>query len=156
MVFGATGLEAFERPTERAGIIYPGLPILPEGVERHPIPAGGTRSVEVFKGDEITLVDRDGMQPAEVVFFAPDGSSDLGALSLKPSGPPSGVAAALASADGSGARVTRALAKAGFDLTHAQAARLFGGGSARGAQGLVARHAGAGGLARWTTAVCPG
>ena len=82
MVFGASGLEAFERPTERAGIIHPALPILPDGVERHPIPAGGTRSVEVFKGDEITLVDRDGMQPAEVVFFAPNGSSDLGALGL--------------------------------------------------------------------------
>jgi len=76
MVFGASGLEAFERPTQRAGIIHPGLPILPEGVERHPIPAGGTRSVEVFKGDEITLVDRDGMQPTEVVFFAPDGNSE--------------------------------------------------------------------------------
>ena len=34
MVFGASGLEAFERPTQRAGIIHPGLPILPEGVER--------------------------------------------------------------------------------------------------------------------------
>ena len=133
MVFGATGLEAFERPTERAGILHPGLPILPEGVERHPIPAGGTRSVEVFRGDEITLVDRDGMQAAEVVFFGPDGSADLGALGLTDAGPATGTAQALSSPDGSGRRVLRALNAAGFELRHAPAARLFGEGSARGA-----------------------
>ena len=134
MVFGASGLEAFERPTQRAGIIHPGLPILPEGVERHPIPAGGTRSVEVFKGDEITLVDRDGMQPTEVVFFAPDGNSDLGALGLRASeGSATGIAAALSSPDGSGARVLRALSQAGFELRRAPVARLFGEGSVPGA-----------------------
>ena len=134
MVFGASGLEAFERPTQRAGIIHPGLPILPEGVERHPIPAGGTRSVEVFKGDEITLVDRDGMQPTEVVFFAPDGNSDLGALGLRASeGSATGIAAAMSSPDGSGARVLRALSQAGFELRRAPVARLFGEGSVPGA-----------------------
>ena len=132
MVFGSTSLEQFERPFERAGIITPGLPVLPIGVERHPIPAGGTRAVEVFAGDELTLVDRDGAQPAEVVFFAPDQKDALGTLGLSPAGRPSGIEAALSAPDGSGWRVKRALEKAGFDLRHAEAARLFGPESVRG------------------------
>ena len=31
----------FETPYERAGVITPGLPILPHGTERHPVPGGG-------------------------------------------------------------------------------------------------------------------
>jgi aminomethyltransferase len=44
-----------ERPYERAGVVTPGLPVLPPGVERHPVPGGGSRAVPILKGDEITL-----------------------------------------------------------------------------------------------------
>ena len=47
----------FETPYERAGIITPGLPILPHGVERHPVPGGGSRAVQIEKGRR---VQRDG------------------------------------------------------------------------------------------------
>ena len=66
----------FETPFERRGILTPGLPILPHGVKRYPVPGGGSRAVRIEKGDEISVVDREGLQPVEMVFFAPDGRSD--------------------------------------------------------------------------------
>ena len=59
-----------ETPFARSGVVAPGLPVLPPGVERLPVPGGGSRAVEIRAGDEITLVDREGGQRAEVV---PDG-----------------------------------------------------------------------------------
>ena len=35
----------FETPFERTGVLIPGLPVLPRGVERHPVPGGGSRAV---------------------------------------------------------------------------------------------------------------
>ena len=73
----------FEYASERAGIITPGLPLMPPGVESYPIPGGGSRAVSIDKGDEITLLDREGLQVAELVFFTPDGSSDSAMLGAK-------------------------------------------------------------------------
>jgi len=70
-----------ETPYERRGIVTPGMPILPHGVERHPIPGGGSRSVAINTGDEVSLLNVDGQQVAEWVFFTPDGHSDTAKLS---------------------------------------------------------------------------
>ena len=59
----------FERPSKAGQAIIPGLPILPHGVERHVVPGGGSRGIRIDKGDEITVVDREGLQPAEMVFL---------------------------------------------------------------------------------------
>jgi aminomethyltransferase len=134
----------FERPYARAGVITPGLPILPHGVERHPVPGGGTRAVKIGKGDEIWIVDREGLQVAELVFFAPDGRADPGMIGLKGQGDARGIRAALATGDISGRRVRKALATAGFDLGGADAARLFTGGSKAGE--MAALHAASDGL----------
>ncbi|HSF93514.1 MAG TPA: DUF1989 domain-containing protein [Thermohalobaculum sp.] len=122
----------FEQPFTRAGVITPGLPVLPHGVERHPVPGGGSRAVRIDRGDEIWVVDREGLQTAEVVFFAPDGRSDAGMIGLKGQGDAKGLQAALASGDISGRRVLRALETAGFDIGRADAARLFTEGSKAG------------------------
>jgi aminomethyltransferase len=121
----------FETPYERRGILVPGLPILPHGVERHPVPGGGSRAVRIERGDEITLLDREGLQPVELVFFAPDGSSDAAMIGARGRRDPAGLRAAL-TADPSGRTVLRALEKAGFDLGRADAARLFDQGSRPG------------------------
>ncbi|MEM9851210.1 MAG: DUF1989 domain-containing protein [Pseudomonadota bacterium] len=119
-----------EHPWERAGVITPGLPILPPGVERHPVPGGGSRAVRVYRGDGISVVDREGLQPGELVLFAPDGTAKAGYLgaSGRAKGPV-GTIATLAKGSPSGARVLRALDKAGFDLGRAEAVRLFDEGS---------------------------
>ncbi|MEX3007755.1 DUF1989 domain-containing protein [Hoeflea sp. TYP-13] len=120
-----------ETPYERAGVITPGLPVLPHGVERHPIPGGGSRAVRLEKGDEFSVLDREGLQPAELVFFAPDGTSDAAMIGARGGGEASGLKAALVS-DASGQKVARALDAAGFDIGRADAVRLFEEGSRAG------------------------
>ena len=78
----------WERAKEKAGVITPGLPILPHGVERHPIPGGGSRAVPIHKGDEISVLNKEGLQTGELVFFAPDRSSDAAYLGARGRGRP--------------------------------------------------------------------
>ncbi|MCC0052831.1 MAG: DUF1989 domain-containing protein [Rhodobiaceae bacterium] len=121
----------FETPYERRGIIVPGLPILPHGVERHPVPGGGSRAVRIDRGDEISVLDREGLQRAELVFFAPDGRSDPAMIGASGGHGAEGLKAALLQ-DRSGQRVLRALAASGFDLAKAQAVTALGNGSRPG------------------------
>ncbi len=123
--------QVFEIPFERAGVIVPGLPVLPPGVERHPVPGGGSRAVRIFKGDEITLQDREGLQPVEMVFFAHDGLSDAGMLGAKGGRDPKGLKESLLR-DPSGRKVVAALDKAGFDLGRADGTLVFEQGSRAG------------------------
>ncbi|MEM7242460.1 MAG: DUF1989 domain-containing protein [Pseudomonadota bacterium] len=122
----------FETPYERAGVVTAGLPILPHGTERHPVPGGGTRAVRIDKGDEISVLDFDGMQPCELVFFAPDGTSDAGMIGATGGRDPKGVKAALLG-DPSGAKVVMALKASGFDIGKADGVQVFGDGSKPGA-----------------------
>ncbi len=122
----------FETPFERRGILTPGLPILPHGVERHPVPGGGSRAVPVFKGDEISVLDREGLQRGELVFFAPDGSSKAGMLGANCAGRPADTISVLAIGSRSGSRVMKALDAAGFDLGAAEAVGIFTDGSNAG------------------------
>ncbi|HUF56894.1 MAG TPA: DUF1989 domain-containing protein, partial [Thermohalobaculum sp.] len=128
----------FERPMRRGEAVVPGLPVLPHGVERHRVPGGGSRAVAIDRGDEVWIVDREGLQPAELVFFAPDGRSDAGMLGLTGGRGAAGLRAALASGDESGRRVLGALETSGFDIGRADAARLFDGGSRPGETATLA------------------
>ncbi len=123
--------QVFEKPFERAGVIVPGLPVLPPGVERHPVPGGGSRAVPIYKGDEITLQDREGLQPVEMVFFAHDGRSDAGMIGAQGGRDPKGLKDSLLR-DPSGRKVVAALAKAGFDLGRADGTLVFDQGSRAG------------------------
>lgn len=122
----------FETPFERKGILTPGLPILPHGTERHPVPGGGSRAVPVFKGDQISVRDQQGLQTGELVFFAPDGTSTASMIGAENSGTPSGVQLVLKNGSKSGKKVLAALAVAGFDLGHAEAVKIFKDGSLAG------------------------
>ncbi len=122
----------FEVPWERKGVIQPGLPILPHGVERHPVPGGGSRAVAIHKGDEIIVQDREGLQRGELVFFAPDRSSDAAMLGATGTGRPEATIATLANGSPSGAKVLRALAAAGFEIDQGDAVPVFAGGSRAG------------------------
>lgn len=133
----------FEVPWERSGVLTPGLPILPHGVERHPVPGGGSRALQVFKGDEINVLDREGLQRGEMVFFAPDRSSDAASLGAKGAGRPNGIIDTLANGSRSGAKVLKALKAAGFDIETGDAIAIFDGSSRPGdMQSYVAEHDG--------------
>ena len=133
----------FEVPWERSGVLTPGLPILPHGVERHPVPGGGSRALQVFKGDEINVLDREGLQRGEMVFFAPDRSSDAASLGAKGAGRPNGIIDTLANGSPSGAKVLKALKAAGFDIEVGDAIAIFDGSSRAGdMQSYGAEHDG--------------
>jgi len=57
----ATAVPRFETPFLRAGVSTPGLPVLPPNVERHPVPGGGSRAVEIEAGDVISIMDVEGL-----------------------------------------------------------------------------------------------
>ena len=124
----------FEVPWERRGVLAPGLPILPPGVERYPVPGGGSRAVPVFRGDEIIVLDREGLQPGQLTLFAPDGRSDAGMLGAEGIGRPEETIETLANGSRSGRRVLEALAKSGFRLERGDAISVFGDGSRPGDQ----------------------
>ena len=132
----------FETTPARGGVLTPGLPILPHGTERHPVPGGGSRAVPIFAGDAITVVDREGLQPVELVFFAADGRSDASMIGAVGGGAAAGLQRALA-ADALGRAVLKALDAAGFDVGRADATRVFAKGSRAGeAAEFTAAHDG--------------
>ena len=130
----------FERTSSEGFVLYPGLPVLPPGVERHPVPGGGSRAVRIKADDEIWVVDREGLQPAELTFFGPGGRADPAMLGAEDSGAPTGTLAAL-SADASGAAVGAALAAEGLDLGRARCVRLFAEDSRAGDRATLTAQA---------------
>ena len=119
---------------------YPGLPLLAAGLERLPVPGGGSRTVAVRAGDRITLEDRDGMQPCEVALVDAAGRDALAALGLRATGPAAALRALLTAAEPSARAVRARLARTGADPARLVAARLFTDGSRPGAswQGVAA------------------
>ncbi len=127
-----SGQGFIEHPWERRGIVAPGLPILPKGIERHPVPGGGSRAIPIFAGDDINVLDKEGLQPAELVMFAPDGRSDAGFLGRQGHGRPTRMIRTLANGGVSGKRVLKALEASGFDIDTGDAIHLFDAGSRPG------------------------
>ena len=64
-------------------IKYPGLNILPPGVERHVVSGGGLTAFHIFPDDEIEIINNEGNQICEIICFSKDGKSDAGILNLK-------------------------------------------------------------------------
>ncbi|MGE4611129.1 MAG: DUF1989 domain-containing protein [Paracoccaceae bacterium] len=122
----------FETPFERKGIISPGLPVLPHGVERYVVRGGGSQAVKIEKGDEISIVDREGLQPVEMIFFAPDGTSDATMIGAKGGHNPVGIQSALSSGEQSAQRIMNALKVSGFDIGRADGIKLFAESSKAG------------------------
>ena len=126
-------LSAFARaPATRGPIRVPGLPVLPPNVERYPIPGGGSRTLALDSGDELTVIDREGRQPCELVVFDAAGRSDPAIIGAQGSGNPLGIQAILARETPSAKRVRDILSTRGFDLGRAVAVRLFGDDSRAG------------------------
>ena len=117
----------------RGPVRIPGLPVLPSNIERHPVPGGGTRTVTLDAGDELTVIDREGRQRCELVVFDADGRPDPALLGAKGAGAPTGITAALERDLPSAKRVREALASRGLDLGRAAAVKLFGDDSRAGA-----------------------
>ncbi len=124
--------QTFEKPQEHGGVIVPGLPILPDDMERHPVAPLGSLLVRIEAGDEITVQDREGLQPAELVFFDTGGASDAAMLGATATGGAEVTQALLSRGGGSAERMRAALSERGLDLARAQAVHVFLEGSRAG------------------------
>ena len=122
----------FETGYERGGVLIPGLRVLPEDVERYPLPALGSLALDIDEGDEISVLDPEGLQPAELVFFDGDGKSQAAMIGGQAIGEPTGLQALLLEGGASAQAMREILSKKGFDLGKAEAARVFADGSRAG------------------------
>ena len=67
----------------KSSIREPGLNVLPPGVERHIVNAGGLTGIQIFPEDQIEIINDEGNQICEIICFNKDGKSDVGILNLK-------------------------------------------------------------------------
>lgn len=123
-------LNFVERPSAARGALLPGLPVLPPGMERYPVAGGGTRAIELAAGDRFWILDKEGQQPAEMVFFDVQGNARAGFIGATAGGAPLRLQKALAEGGREGRAVLDALARSGFDLGRAEAVSVFAEGSA--------------------------
>jgi aminomethyltransferase len=120
-------------PPRPSSIRRPGLPPLAAGEERYTVPGGGAIAVPVHVGDQLRIVDVEGMQACEVVAADAAGVIDPSILGVRGNGDASGLKQIL-SGDSESARTVRSgLERRGIDLVRARAITLFGGDSRPGA-----------------------
>ena len=55
-------------------IKYPGLNILPPGVERHVVNGGALTAFQIFPDDELEIINNEGNQICEIICFNKDGN----------------------------------------------------------------------------------
>lgn len=132
----------FSAPFSRSGVLVPGMPVLPDNVERHEVPGGGSRALEVEAGDVVNVVDVSGLQAVELVHFTPDGVSDAAMLGAKGKGAATGLHSTLSQGGGSGTRILQLLDASGFSLSAADSVALFDGDSVAGERRSVTVMAG--------------
>ena len=106
----------FENPYERSGIIVPGMPILPFGTERHIVAGGGSRTFTVHPGDTIAVVNLEGLQDYEVIFFTDEGRSDAQMLGRRGNGRPDATIRLLSRGGPLASRILKELKSRGIDL----------------------------------------
>ncbi|NKC16775.1 MAG: DUF1989 domain-containing protein [Gammaproteobacteria bacterium] len=126
------GFEPFRVDSRRGPVRLPGLPRLPLNMERYPIPGGGSRAIELERGDQLTIIDLEGLQPCELIVFGSGGESDPALIGATASGKAQFTYEVLGVAESSARRVLRDLLRRGWDIASAQAVRLLGEGSRAG------------------------
>jgi aminomethyltransferase len=94
-------------------------------LERYRVAGGGAAIVALQPGDELTVVDPEGRQVAEVVPFGPDGRPDPMSLTDERTRPANGLRAILGAEKSSSLQVKAGLERRGIDLAAAQAITLF-------------------------------
>ncbi len=108
----------------------PGLPLLPRGTERYIVPGGGALALSVEAGDEITVIDREGLQRCEAAYFSGEGREDLAALNLRAAEQSPGINKLLGGEGEEAAAIGAALKRRGLPGRIDKAALLFEGGRA--------------------------
>ena len=108
-----------------ARILEPGLNTLPKNTERYVVRAGGITALELFPGDEIELVNPEGMQVGEISVFDQHGKSDMQSIGAKTNGKAEGFKQILSGNDASAIKLARTLRFRNISLEDAQSTRVF-------------------------------
>ena len=103
----------------------PGLNVLPPGVERHVVNAGGLTGLQIFPDDEIEIINEEGNQICEIICFDKDGKSELGILNQKENCKKSFIKELLKSKDESSLITNLQLKKRNLDINKSKSSILF-------------------------------
>ena len=103
----------------------PGLNVLPPGVERHVVNAGGLTGLQIFPDDEIEIINDEGNQICEIVCFDKDGKSELGILNQKENSKKSFIKEILNRKDESSLVTNLQLKKRNLDINKSKSSILF-------------------------------
>ena len=101
-------------------VLEPGLNTLPPNTERYVVRAGGVTAIELAAGDEIELVNPEGMQIGEITVFDLHGKSDMQMIGAQANGQAEGFKTILKGKDASAVKLERALKFRNISLESAQ------------------------------------
>jgi aminomethyltransferase len=118
---------------ESPSLYVPGLLPRDPDLERYLVRPGGATVVRLEDGDQLTVIDPQGRQSAEVTVVAPPGTDAAGVLGTTPDAPATVIQELTRNAADDGEAVLAALAARGLDPHEARAVRLFGDWSPAGA-----------------------
>jgi aminomethyltransferase len=121
----------FASPTR---ILEPGLNALPPDTERYVATAGGSVSFDLNPGDEIKLVNPEGLQVAEISVFDEMGKSDMQTIGASANGKAEGLKHILLDkSQPSAQRLLQNLQSRSIMIDNATSTRIFGDNSPAGA-----------------------
>ena len=103
----------------------PGLNLLPPGVERHVVNAGGLTGIQIFPEDEIEIINDEGNQICEISVFNKDGKSEPAILNLKENKDSSEIKNILSKKDESSLITAYQLKKRNLDIIKSKTAVVF-------------------------------
>jgi len=103
----------------------PGLNVLPPGVERHVVNAGGLTGILISPEDEIEIINDEGNQVCEISVFDKNGKSELSILNLKENKDSSEIKNILLKKDESSLITAHQLKKRNLDINKSKSAVIF-------------------------------
>ncbi|MFZ9037853.1 MAG: DUF1989 domain-containing protein [Gammaproteobacteria bacterium] len=111
--------------TSQPRVRKPGLNVLPANTERYLVKGGGSTALSLAAGDELELVNPEGLQPGEISVFDSKGRSDSGLIGARHDGNSEGLKQIIESGAGSASLLQAVLADKGISLEQARSTRVF-------------------------------
>jgi aminomethyltransferase len=111
--------------TSTARSLHPGMNTLPADTERHTVRAGGITALQLHPGDEIQLVNPEGMQLGEITAFNQQGKSDMQYLGATANAKAEGFKHILSGKDASAIKMERTLRFRNISLKDAESTVIF-------------------------------
>lgn len=103
----------------------PGLNVLPADTERYTVRAGGITTLELLPGDEIQIVNPEGMQIGEITVFNHQGKSDMQYIGAVANARAEGFKSILSGNDASAIKLERTLRFRNISLRAAESTVIF-------------------------------